>query len=37
MMEWILTIVLASGIMVPVADFASERKCQNALMEWEHR
>jgi hypothetical protein len=32
--DWILTIVLASGIMVPVADFQSERRCQNALTEW---
>jgi hypothetical protein len=33
-MTWILTIILASGIMVPIADFASEQDCHKAQDMW---
>jgi len=33
-MTWILTIVLSSGLAIPVADFATERECLKAETLW---
>jgi len=33
-MVWVLTIILASGLMIPVADFSSQDDCLHALDMW---
>jgi hypothetical protein len=32
--DWILTIVLTSGLLVPIADFAKREDCEKALDMW---
>jgi len=33
-LSWILTIVLATGMLIPVADFTSQRECMQAMELW---